>query len=123
MLHEKIKADKADFNAAIVTSLMDGTLMTYANAVGQVSQYVSHFFPASAMPHPHGKAIVSGVSLSQVAHETNGNKYYYNGVDITDFTRRCTKGEWMRINDLWSKIQAEKDHKKGLFSFKTFKVL
>ena len=33
LLHEKIKTDKADFNAAIVTSLMDGTLMTYANAV------------------------------------------------------------------------------------------
>ena len=90
LLHEKIKTDKADFNAAIVTSLMDGTLMTYADAVACVSQYVSHFFPASAMSRPRGKATVSGISLSQVAHEMHGNKYYYNGVDITDFTHRYT---------------------------------
>ena len=50
LLCEKIKTDKADFNAAITTSLMDSTLMTYADAVAQVSQYISHFFPASAMP-------------------------------------------------------------------------
>ena len=33
LLREKIKTDKADFNAAIITSLMDGTLTTYADAV------------------------------------------------------------------------------------------
>ena len=60
--------------------------MTYANAVACVSQYVSHFFPASAMLCPRGKATVSGVNLLQVAHEMHGNKYYYNGIDITDFT-------------------------------------
>ena len=84
---------------------MDGTLATYTNAVALVSQYVSHFFPASTMLCPCGKATVSGVSLSQVAHEMHGNKYFYNGVDITDSTRHY---KWMKIKDLWSKIQAEK---------------
>ena len=121
LLHEKIKTDKAHFNAAIVTSPMDGTLMTYANAVTQVSQYVSHFFPASAMPRPHGKASVSGVNLSQVAHEMHDDKYYYNGVDITDSTHCYTKDEWMKIKDLWSKIQAEKDCKKTPSSSKPSK--
>ena len=64
------------------------------------------------MPHLRGKATVSGISISQVAHETHGDKYYYNGVDITDFTCHYTKDEWMKIKDLWSKIQAEKDCKK-----------
>ena len=93
LLHEKIKTNKADFNAAIVTSLMDGTLTPFADAVAHVAQYVSHFFPAGTMPHPHGKATVSGISLSQVAHETHGDKYFYNGVDITDFTCCYTKDE------------------------------
>ena len=113
LLHEKIETDKADFNAAVVTSLMDGTLTTYTDAVAHVSQYVSHFFPASTMLCPRGKATMSGVSLSQVAHEMHGDKYFYSGVDITDFTHRYTKDEWMKIMDLWSKIQAEKDHKKN----------
>ena len=33
LLHDKIKTGKADFNAAVVTSLMDGTLTTYADSV------------------------------------------------------------------------------------------
>ena len=100
---------------------MDGTLTTYPDAVAPVSQYVSHFFPASAMPRPHGKATVSGVSLSQVAHETHGDKYYYNGLAITDFTCCYTKDDWMKIKDLWSKIQAEKNHKKTPSSSKPSK--
>ena len=121
LLREKIKTNKADFDAAIVTSLMDGTLLTYADVVAHVSQYVSHFFPASTMPRPRGKATVSGVSLLQVAHETHGDKYYYNSVDITDFTRRYTKDEWMKIKNVWSKIQAEKDRKKSPSSSKPSK--
>ena len=73
------------------------------------------------MPHLRGKATVSGISLSQVAHETHGDKYYYNGVDITDFTCHYTKDEWMKIKDLWSKIQAEKDCKKTSSSSKPSK--
>ena len=121
LLREKIKTDKADFNAAIITSLMDSTLTTYADAAAHVSQYVSHFFPASAMSHPHGKATVSGVRLLQVAHEMHGDKYYYNGVDITDFTCHYIKDKWMKIKDLWPKIQAEKDRKKSPSSSKPSK--
>ena len=44
LLREKIKTDRADFNAAVVTSRMDGTLKTYADPVAWVSQDVSHFF-------------------------------------------------------------------------------
>ena len=73
------------------------------------------------MLHPHGKATVSGISISQVAHETHGEKCYYNGVDIIDFTCHYTKDEWMKIKDLWSKIQAEKDRKKTPSSSKPSK--
>ena len=86
LLREKIMTDKADFNAAIITSLMDSTLMTYADAVACVSLYVSHFFSASTILRPFGKATVSGVNILQVAHEMHGDMYYYNCVDITDFT-------------------------------------
>ena len=64
------------------------------------------------MLRPCGKATVSGISLSQAAHEIHGDKYYYNSVDIIDFTHHYTKDEWMKIKDLWSKIQAGKDRKK-----------
>ena len=46
LLREKIMTDKADFNAAAITTLMDGNHLTFADAVTRVSQYVSHFFPA-----------------------------------------------------------------------------
>ena len=48
LLREKIMTDKADFNAAAITTLMDSNHLTFADAVARVSQYVSHFFPAGA---------------------------------------------------------------------------
>ena len=40
--------DKADFNAATISMLMDGNHVTFADVVAHVSQYGSHFFPASS---------------------------------------------------------------------------
>ena len=45
---EKILMDKADFNAAVIMTLMDGNHATFADAAAHVSQYVSHFFPAGS---------------------------------------------------------------------------
>ena len=42
---EKIITDKVDFNTAVITALMDGHCLTFANAITRVSQYVSHFSP------------------------------------------------------------------------------
>ena len=53
LLHEKILTDKADFNAAIIMTLMDGNHATFADAVARVSQYVSHFFPAGSNSPRH----------------------------------------------------------------------
>ena len=114
LLREKIKTDKADFNAAVITTLMDGTITTFADAVARVSQYVDHFFPAGTSSHrpARGRASVSSVNLSQIAQETRGDKFFYNNLDITDLTRRYSKDEWMKIKDLWPQIQSEKDRKK-----------
>ena len=51
------------------------------------------------------------VNVSQIAQERCGEKYLYNGVDITDFTHRYAHDEWLKIKDLWPQIQVEKDHK------------
>ena len=51
------------------------------------------------------------VNMSQIAQERRGEKYIYNGVDITDFTRRYAHDEWLKIKDLWPQIQVEKDRK------------
>ena len=48
LLREKIMTDKADFNTATITTLMDGNHLTFADAVARVLQYVSHFFPTGA---------------------------------------------------------------------------
>ena len=39
LLCEKIMTDKADFNAATITVLMDGNNVTFVDAVAHVSQY------------------------------------------------------------------------------------
>ena len=89
---------------------MDGTHTTFAKAVACVSQYVSHFFPASTtLSRGHGRANNTSLNLSQVAHEQHSNKYFYNGVDITDFTCPYSRDEWMKLKDLWGQIQSEKD--------------
>ena len=79
--------DKADFNATIITTLMDGDHATFADAVAHVSQYVSHFFPAGSNSPRRMRANMSSTSVAQIAQEKKGEKYFYNGVDITDFTR------------------------------------
>ena len=112
LLCKKIHTKKADFNAAVVTTLIDGTHATFAEAVTHVSQYVSHVFPASTtLSWGCGRANISSVNLSQVAHEQRSNKYFYNGVDITDFTCHCNHDEWMKLKDLWGQIQSENDKK------------
>ena len=91
---------------------MDGTCATFAEAIAHVSQYVSHFFPASTtLSQGHGRANISSLSLSQVAHERCGNKYFYNGIDITGFTCHYNCDKWMKLKDLWGQIQLEKDKK------------
>ena len=40
LLRKKIMTDKADFNAATITMLMDGNDVTFVDAVARVSQYV-----------------------------------------------------------------------------------
>ena len=110
LLCEKIHTEKADFNAAAVTMLMDGTHAILTEAVTHVSQYVSHFFPASTtLSRGRGRANISSLNLSQVAHEQRGNKCIYNGVDITDFTHRYNHDKWMKLKDLWGQIHSEKD--------------
>ena len=69
LLHEKIMTDKADFNSATITMLMDGNNVTFADAVAHVSQYVSHFFPVSSTFTWHGRGNVSAVNVSQIAQE------------------------------------------------------
>ena len=86
-LCEKIVMDKADFNAAIIMTLMDGNHATFANTVAHISQYLSHFFPAGSNSPQHIWVNVSSTSVAQIAQEKKGEKYFYNGVDITNFTR------------------------------------
>ena len=40
LLCKMIMTDKADFNAATITTLLDGNHVTFADAVARVSQYV-----------------------------------------------------------------------------------
>ena len=54
---------------------------------------------------------MSSMSVAQIMQEKKGKKYFYNGVDITDFTRQCSREEWIKIKDLWSQVQAAKDRK------------
>ena len=103
--------DKEDFNAATITTLVDGNHVTFADAVACVSEYVSHFFPASSTFAQHGRGNISAVNVSQITQERHGEKYFYNGVDITDFTCRYAHDKWLKIKDLWPQIQVEKDHK------------
>ena len=109
--HEKILMNKADFNAAIITTLMDGNHAAFADAVACISQYVSHFFPAGSNSPWCIWANMSSTSVAQIAQEKKGEKYFYNGVDITDFTRQHSRKEWIKIKDLWSQVQAAKDCK------------
>ena len=88
LLHKKIMTDKADLNATTITTLMDGNHITFVDAVAHISQYVSHFFPASSTFMEHGRGNVSVVNVSQIAQEKCREKYLYNGVDITDFMRQ-----------------------------------
>ena len=57
------------------------------------------------------QANLSSTSVAQIAQEKKGEKYFYNGVDITDFTRQYPCDEWMKIKDLCSQVQAAKDCK------------
>ena len=111
LLHEKILMDKVDFNSAIITTLMDGNHATFADAVARISQYVSQFFPTGSNSPRRVWANVSSTSVAQIAQEKKDEKHFYNGVDITDFTRRYSHGVWIKIMDLWSQVQAAKDHK------------
>ena len=111
LLREKIMTDKADFNAAAITTLMDGNHLTFADAVTHMSQYVSHFFPTGTTFTQHRGTISSINNVSQIAQEKRGEKFFNNGVDITEFTRRYSPDEWLKIKDLWPQIQAEKDKK------------
>ena len=69
LLHEKIMMDKADFNATTITMLMDGNHVTFMDAVACVSQYVSHFFPASSTFVQRGRGNISFINVSQIAQE------------------------------------------------------
>ena len=51
------------------------------------------------------------VNVLQITQERHGERYLYNGVDITDFKCQYMHGEWLKIKDLWPQIQAEKNHK------------
>ena len=98
LLCEKILMDKADFNATVLTTLMDGNHATFADAVACISQYVSHFFPTGSNSPWCIQANMSltSTSVAQIAQEKKGEKYFY-GVDITDFTRRYSHEEWIKI--------------------------
>ena len=82
----------------------------FADRVTHVSQYVSHFFPAGAT-FTQCRGTISSINVSQIAQEKRGQKFFYNGVDITEFTRRYSRDKWLKIKDLWPQIQAEKDKK------------
>ena len=110
LLREKIMMDKADFNAVAITTLMDGNHLTFADAIARVSQYVSHIFPAGTT-FTRRRGTISSINVSQIAQENRGEKFFYNGVDITEFTRRYSRDEWLKIKDLWPQIQAAKDKK------------
>ena len=99
LLREKIMMDKADFNAAAITTLMDGNHVTFADTVARVLQYMSHFFPTGAT-FTQRRGSISSINVSQIAQEKRGEKFFYNGVDITEFTRRYSRDEWLKIKDL-----------------------
>ena len=111
LLHEKILTDKADFNTATITTLMERNDAAFADVVARISQYVSHFFPACSNSPWCMHANVSSMNVAQIAQEKKGEKPFYNGVNITDFTRQCSHDEWIKIKDLWSQVQAAKDRK------------
>ena len=111
LLHHKIMMDKADFNATTIAMLMDRNHITFADAVACISQYVSHFFPASSTFVWCGRGNVSVINMSLIAQERQREKYLYNGIDITDFTCRYVHEKWLMIKDLWPQIQAVKDCK------------
>ena len=111
LLCEKIMTDKADFNATTITMLMDGNHVTFVDVVAHISQYVSHFFPTRSTFVWCGRGNVSAINVSQIAQERCGEKYLYNGVNITDFTCQYAHDKWLKIKDLWPQIQAEKDCK------------
>ena len=54
---------------------------------------------------------ISSINISKIAQEKRGEKSFYNGVDITELTRRYSRDKWIKIKDLWPQIQAEKDKK------------
>ena len=99
LLREKIMMDKADFNAAAITTLMDGNHVTFADTVARVLQYMSHFFPTGAT-FTQRRGSISSINVSQIAQDKRGEKFFYNGVDITEFTRRYSRDEWLKIKDL-----------------------
>ena len=100
LLSEKIMMDKADFNVATITTLMDGNHVTFADAVARVLQYVSHFFPASSTFAWHARGNISAVNVSQITQERRGEKYLYNRLTSqTSHTDMCmTNGSRSRIS-------------------------
>ena len=73
-------------------------------------QYVSHFFPTGTT-FTRRRGTISSINVSQIAQEKRGERFFYNGVDITKFTRRYSCDKWLKSKNLWPKIQAEKDKK------------
>ena len=63
--------------------LMDRNHITFSDAVACISQYVSHFFPASSTFVQCGRGNVSVINMSLIAQERHGEKYLYNGINIT----------------------------------------
>ena len=69
LLYKKIMMDKADFNATIITTRMDKNHVTFADPVAHVSQYVSHFFPASSTFARCGRGNILVVNMLQITQE------------------------------------------------------
>ena len=122
---DSIKTNNPSFNAAAVTLCMQEPYRNDFNAcIGQILGLVQTYFSSSddLSGRRPGRARVSSLAATHAQHE-EGGKYFYNGVDITDFTRRYAIADWQKLKPIQQAILAEinKKKKKGGDSQKTKK--
>ena len=108
LLREKIGTDNATFNASANAVLYSRDITTFETAVAEISLLVSRYFPSSAMKK--GRYGVAQVDVSKFATSSQNGRHYYQGVDITEFTRFYdSKTEWPKLSsELKAAILQEK---------------
>jgi len=113
LLRHKINTENDSFNASVNTVLMDHTRYdTFQKAVAQISVLVDQYFPAVATK-TRGR-VVASVDVSNFATSSNNGRLYFEGIDITDFTRYYKPQEWSKLSkELRDAIMKAKQEKGG----------